>query len=277
MLNSSEIGQRIALLRREKGYTQEALATLLHVTGQAVSKWENGNAIPDTTLLPVLAEVMETSIDRLLTGNDFTKMLSPYDRQYDKLAYYWGLNPSLLAEKVASIIQHDLTKESNLLDLGSGEGRDAIYFAKCGFVVDAIEISQPGIKKIEQFSQVTGVSVNAIHANMIGYEFTRDYKVIYSMGALQFLPPEERQKHFATYKGHTCVGGVNAHLVFVEKPFIAVAPDWEKNEFFYRSGDLASYYHDWEIIQCGEAIFACDSSNIVHRHAVSFIIAKKPG
>ncbi|MBP2652260.1 MAG: transcriptional regulator, family, partial [Firmicutes bacterium] len=110
-----------------------------------------------------------------------------------------------------------------------------------------------------------------------GYEFTRDYKVIYSMGALQFLPPEERQKHFATYKGHTCVGGVNAHLVFVEKPFIAVAPDWEKNEFFYRSGDLASYYHDWEIIQCGEAIFACDSSNIVHRHAVSFIIAKKPG
>ncbi len=276
MLNGGDIGQRIALLRKEKGYTQEELAGLLHVTGQAVSKWENGNAIPDTILLPVLARIMETSIDRLLTGKDFTKMLSPYDDQYEKSDYYWGLKPSLLAEKVANVIQHNLKQENYLLDLGSGEGRDAGYFAKCGFIVDALEISEPGIKKIKQYSQSIGCSINAIHANMIDYEFTKDYDVIYSMGALQFLPPEQRQKHFDTYKKHTCSGGFNAHLVFVEKPFIMAAPDWEKNEFFYHSGDLSFYYHDWEIIKCGEVIFDCNSSNIPHRHAVSYIIAKKP-
>ncbi len=85
---------------------------------------------------------------------------------------------------------------------------------------------------------------------MIGYEINDHYDVIYSMGALQFLPVEQRQKHFEKYMQHTCVGGLNAHLVFVEKPFIAVAPDWEENEFFYRSGDLAGYYYDWQIIHC---------------------------
>jgi tellurite methyltransferase len=41
-------------------------------------------------------------------------------------------------------------------------------------------------------------------------------------------------------------------LIFVEKPFIKVAFDWEKDEFFYLSGDLARYYHAWEMLRCEE-------------------------
>jgi tellurite methyltransferase len=77
------------------------------------------------------------------------------------------------------------------------------------------------------------------------------------MGSLQFLPLEQRQKHFDKFKRHTCSGGLNAHLVFVEKPFIKIAPDWQKNEYFYISGDLARYYHDWEIIKCEESLIDC--------------------
>jgi tellurite methyltransferase len=61
----------------------------------------------------------------------------------------------------------------------------------------------------------------------------------------------------------------------VEKPFIAAAPDWEKNEYFYRSGDLAAYYYDWEILLNGELVFDCMSANIPHQHAVTYIIARK--
>ena len=39
MFNDNEIGQRIALLRKERGYTQEQISILLNVTPQAVSKW----------------------------------------------------------------------------------------------------------------------------------------------------------------------------------------------------------------------------------------------
>ncbi|HEY3426855.1 MAG TPA: DNA (cytosine-5-)-methyltransferase [Negativicutes bacterium] len=274
MINTTKIGQRVALLRKERGFTQEQMAIRLNVTAQAVSKWENGNALPDTALLPYLANVLEVSIDRLLTGRDLVGKSSPYDRQYEKKEYYWGLEHSSLAEQIVNIMKDQLPGK-RLIDIGSGEGRDSIYFANCGFIVDSLELSLPGIEKIKHYSQLADCMVNILCANMIGYQLAVYYDVIYSMGALQFLPPEQRQKHFEKYKRYTNIGGCNAHLVFVEKSFVARAPDWEKTEFFYQSGDLAAYYHDWEIIHCGEKIIDCNSANIPHRHAVSYIIARK--
>lgn len=274
MLNDNEIGQRIALLRKERGYTQEQISFILNVTPQAVSKWEKGNALPDTSLLPLLAKTLAVSIDRLLTGGNTMEKTSPYDGEYKKEEYYWGLQHSLLAEQIVEIIQDDKHNKC-LLDIGSGEGRDAVYFAKCGFQVDALEISTPGVEKIRQYSQSSGYEVNVLHTDMIGYELKSSYDVIYSHGSLQFLPLDQRKNHFEKYKRHTCIGGLNAFLIFVEKPFIKVAPDWEKDEFFYLSGDLARYYHDWEILRCDEQIIDCNSAGISHQHAVHSIIARK--
>ncbi len=274
LFNKKNFGKRIASLRKENGYTQEQLAEILHVTGQAVSKWEKGNALPDTSFLPLLAGVLKTSIDRLLTGEEIAGKTSPYDQEYIKEEYYWGLKHSMLAEMTVNLCDK-LKYGSRLLDIGSGEGRDSIYFAKCGFVVDALEISLPGIEKIKQYSNSESLPIHALHTNMIDYEMDHYYDVIYSMGALQFLPIGKRQQHFESYKKHTSIGGLNAHLVFVEKPFIPTAPDWQKNEFFYRSGDLAGYYYDWQIIYCEEQIVDCKSGNSPHQHAISSIIAKK--
>lgn len=150
MSNDNNIGRRIALLRKQRGYTQEQISLTLNVTPQAVSKWEKGNALPDTPLLPLLAKVLETSIDCLLTGGSLLEKVSPYDGEYKKEEYYWELQHSLLAEQIVKIMSDKVNK--SLLDIGSGEGRDAIYFAKCGFQVDALEISTPGTKKIRQYS-----------------------------------------------------------------------------------------------------------------------------
>ncbi len=205
MLNDNEIGQRIALLRKKSGYTQEQISLKLNVTPQAVSKWEKGNALPDILLLPLLAKMLGVSIDRLLTGGSLMEKTSPYDGEYKKEEYYWGIQHSLLAEKIVEIMQDDKINKQ-LLDIGSGEGRDAIYFAKCGFRVDALEISTPGLEKIRQYSKSSGYEVNVFHADMIGYELTASYDVIYSHGSLQFLPLSERQNHFETYKRRTNIG-----------------------------------------------------------------------
>lgn len=273
MLSDNDIGHRIALLRKKRGYTQEQISFILNVTPQAISKWEKGNALPDTSLLPLLAKTLGVSIDHLLTGESLMEKTSPYDGEYKKEEFYWGLQHSLLAEQIGKIM-HDVSNR-RLLDIGSGEGRDAIYFSKCGFRVDALEISTPGIEKIKQYSQSSGYNVNVLHNDMIGYELKASYDVIYSHGSLQFLPLEQRQNHFEKYKRHTCAAGLNAHLIFVQKPFIKVAPDWEKNEFFYQSGDLARYYYDWEILHCEEQIIDCNSAGIPHQHAVNSIIARK--
>ena len=58
-----QIAENIKKFRVASGYTQSELAILLSVTPQAVSRWENGQALPDIILLPLLAKYLNVSID----------------------------------------------------------------------------------------------------------------------------------------------------------------------------------------------------------------------
>ena len=67
-MSLESIGNIIAKLRKEKGVTQEELAKHAQVSTQAVSKWENGG-VPDTELLPKIADFFGVSIDALFGRN----------------------------------------------------------------------------------------------------------------------------------------------------------------------------------------------------------------
>lgn len=62
------IGERITDLRKGKNLSQGQLASLLEVSRQAVSKWENDTASPDTLRLIQLADVLSTDVEYLATG-----------------------------------------------------------------------------------------------------------------------------------------------------------------------------------------------------------------
>ena len=62
------VGSQIAMLRKQKCLTQSELGQRLGVSFQAVSKWERGETLPDTAILLDLAEVLETSVDHILTA-----------------------------------------------------------------------------------------------------------------------------------------------------------------------------------------------------------------
>ncbi len=83
LVDSTEVGAIIALLRKSKRLTQTQLAERLCVSPQAVSKWESGRALPDTALLCDLSAVLETTIDHLLNGGrivtKFEKRMSARD------------------------------------------------------------------------------------------------------------------------------------------------------------------------------------------------------
>ena len=64
-----DFGKRLQNLRKQKKMTQEDLADRLGVTGQAVSKWENGQSYPDITLLPTISTIFDMPID-FLFGNE---------------------------------------------------------------------------------------------------------------------------------------------------------------------------------------------------------------
>ncbi len=78
MIDLEKTGKRIALLRRERGFTGEELAERLHVSPQAISKWENARCLPETAILPALAGALECSIDSLLLPREFFVLEAVY-------------------------------------------------------------------------------------------------------------------------------------------------------------------------------------------------------
>ena len=60
------LGENIKILRKQKGYTQETLASQLNVVRQTVSKWEKGISVPDAELLNSMAELFEVPVSTLL-------------------------------------------------------------------------------------------------------------------------------------------------------------------------------------------------------------------
>lgn len=70
MIDNQTIGRQIASLRQHKKITQAELGTRLGVTFQAVSKWERGENLPEVTLLPLLADTLETTVDHILRGGE---------------------------------------------------------------------------------------------------------------------------------------------------------------------------------------------------------------
>lgn len=76
------IGENIASLRKKRGLTQEALASAIGVAPQTISKWENNITSPDITLLPIIADIYQVSVDTLFGRGDSETM--PPEQVLDK-------------------------------------------------------------------------------------------------------------------------------------------------------------------------------------------------
>ena len=76
-------GTRLARIRKEKGFTQEEIADKLHVSSQAVSKWECDASYPDIDGLLVLSEVLGVSVDELVGKSKETPRLVPESERRD--------------------------------------------------------------------------------------------------------------------------------------------------------------------------------------------------
>lgn len=69
-MDQVKIGKYIASLRRQAGLTQENLGERLGVTNKTISRWENGNYMPDIEMLQLLARTFHVSINELLAGEE---------------------------------------------------------------------------------------------------------------------------------------------------------------------------------------------------------------
>lgn len=88
-----KIGEVIRKYRKEKQMTQEEMASRLGITTPAVNKWENGNTLPDITLLAPIARLLEISLDELLsfrdepTSEEIREMVQEADQKFSTERY----------------------------------------------------------------------------------------------------------------------------------------------------------------------------------------------
>ena len=144
-MDNLKTGEVISKRRKELGLTQNQLAKSLHISFQAVSKWENSTAYPDIEMLPKLAAALNTTVDALL---GYSSVVTDYDKRYNTEEYYWGLTPNRICYDIMKILPP--IKPYRVLDIGCGEGKDSVFFAKCGYAVTAFDISELGLEKAKK-------------------------------------------------------------------------------------------------------------------------------
>jgi putative transcriptional regulator len=103
--------ENLKALRKEKGFSQEQLATRLSVVRQTISKWEKGISVPDAEMLIQLADVLEVEVSDLLgekieiaEGQSEMEALALELAKLNELLVVYGNKASDLKKKVGILI-----------------------------------------------------------------------------------------------------------------------------------------------------------------------------
>ncbi|MBR7137024.1 MAG: methyltransferase domain-containing protein, partial [Clostridia bacterium] len=235
------IGINITRARKACGLTQEALGEMLHVSPQSVSKWETGTTQPDVMTLAQIAAITQTSVDALAGYPHDISAQTPYQTWYDTDEYYWGFAPSSLCLEIVRLCPP--VRPLRVLDIGCGEGKDAVFLARLGYRVSAFDLAVSGVEKTKRLAAQAGVPVDVFRADLNDYRPTETFDILYSSGTLHYLRPELRGEVFESYKNHIADGGLAAMNVFVAKPFLLPPPEKE-TAWLWKSGELFTLLHD---------------------------------
>ncbi len=127
-------GEKLKLLRNEKGLTQEELAEQLGVSRQAVSKWESGTGYPETEKMLQLAKMFNASLDYLLLDDYYVEEQKENEPQTEVRAVAGRI--AIANFDKSCIVNCISVKSSNILFAGKREpkyilsGVDKVTF--CG-------------------------------------------------------------------------------------------------------------------------------------------------
>ena len=171
--------------------------------------------------------------------------------------------------------EHLLHNPSKVLEVGCGEGQNAIYLAQQGHLVDAFDLSEHGIAKLKYRCELANTKVNAFVADLTTYPFEQYYDMIVCFGTLHFVAKNDWKRFINNAKEYTNVGGIHIIQIFTDTvpasadiaPFaIGLAKD----------GELKELYADWEILQFKSYVFEDEHPNVPkHLHASNKIVARR--
>ena len=103
-MDPEKIGRLISKSRKDKNMTQNDLASLLHITDKAVSKWERGISLPDISLLIPISNILDISVYELLGGEMKEEMSKKEVEEVVKTSVKKGVEDNKLKVRIQKII-----------------------------------------------------------------------------------------------------------------------------------------------------------------------------
>ena len=117
-----------------------------------------------------------------------------YEKWYEGEDYYWGLEPGDFLEELIRLCPP--AEGCKVLDIGCGEGKDAVYMAQQGYDVTAFDLTENGIRKTRLLAEKRGVKINAYIDDINTFEVDGQFDIIYSTGTVQYLFDENKKGFF---------------------------------------------------------------------------------
>jgi tellurite methyltransferase len=194
---------------------------------------------------------------QMITGDDSEDDRQQWDSIYNTHAYVFGTEP-------AAFLKDHINRLpiGRALDIAMGEGRNAVYLAKKGFIVDGVDISEVGLKKARLLARDNHVMINTIDADLNTYTIKPEsYDVILNIDYLQrsLIPQIKRGlKH----------GGVVVLENYTVKQLENTGGKAIPRNFLLEEGELQKLFKDMKVLVYRETDDGKD--------ARASIIAQKP-
>jgi trans-aconitate methyltransferase len=210
----------------------------------------------------------------------FDEAYRTHDRYWWRQPHIYSTDPDDHAGSLITqlVLRHAASRPpGRMVDLGSGEGADAIRLALMGWRAEAVELTTAGAEKIARFAADAGAEVRVHEMDVLAYEPEGQFDLVICNGVLHYVA--DKAAACARIQAMTAPGGLNAiSLWSTHTPVpdvhrvVPTFPDEER-------GAVVAAYQEWE-----KPLMYFDRNRIeeshgemdVHAHSHIKLIARKP-
>jgi cyclopropane fatty-acyl-phospholipid synthase-like methyltransferase len=198
-----------------------------------------------------------------------------YDQGYLSCPCFWGTTPGKLVSELDKLL--DYSSDLSILDIGCGEGKNAVFFARKGVNVKAIDISKAGLsnayKSWPDYKRVEWLCADIRNTDLPH----NTYDVVIAYGLFHCLEtPKEIYNEIRKMQTSTKIGGYNLLCAFNDRHQNLTAhpgffPTLMPHEFY------KNIYSEWDLIYISDQDLheTHPHNNIPHSHALTRLIARK--
>ncbi|MDL2408243.1 class I SAM-dependent methyltransferase [Rhizobium calliandrae] len=172
-------------------------------------------------------------------------------------------------------VEQQLPRSATVLDIGCGEGRNALFLAFRGHSVTALELSSSAVRKLRSIADEFSLNIDVIEGRIEDFVPDKTYDLALAHSSLHFVTKDVWVPLVNELRQRTSKGGFHNFTSIIGTPRYPVPYECRHANSFDR-GDLESLYADWQVLRSDfYAKWDSHPGISTHVHAVEKFVARK--